>query len=151
MKLNTYSLNIAPSESQHPPIPVLVEIWKNGSAPQHFAGWRAAGHSWKRTSFFHAAGIFWAKRAQMLTVVWEHGKGSEESNQITWLLWYYIYVLIVLSMVWKSLLQYLMNFSFLKFNTQNSRFPTVFNREDTVLWQISKSIFSFVPVNCQRQ
>lgn len=82
-------------------------------------------------------------------------KVVEKINQTTWLLWYYIYDLVVLSMVWKK--RVYCN-SWENFPFWNSTLwipflisPLYLTWEDTVLWQISGSIFPFVPVNCQRQ
>lgn len=88
----------------------------------------------------------------MLTVVWVHGKGSEEngSNYITALILHLCFdssfyglekSTAVADKFFLSEIQY----------SEFSIFPTVFDREDTILQQISKSIFPFVPVNCQRQ
>ena len=58
------------------------------------------------------------------------GKVMEKINQTSWLLWYYVYSLIGLSLVWKkSLLDQLRKFLFLKFSTRNTLldFTTVFN------------------------
>lgn len=83
------------------------------------------------------------------------GKVMEKINQTTWLLWYYIYDLIVLSLVlkkrvcWNSWENFPLWNSILQIPFLIS--PLYLTWEDTVLWQISWSIFPFVLVNCQRQ
>lgn len=139
MKLKYYSLNIRPSKSQHSALEYWCwqksEKWGcprelcrlESSVPRSSTADSTAGSTHHTTTLQAPCKL---KTAQILTVVWQHGKGCGENqpNDMAALILHLRFDSIFSGSEKESLLEQLRKFPFLKFNTRNSllNFTTVF-------------------------